>query len=132
MCVICMKYTDNNFNFIISLALGQIFLSYINIANTSRTHARVRTHSRTHMHAQYGLVPFRVLQLKIEAHRRCHRLRTGYRYSVAPNRDGPLPWRQCRLLAIHINTRAGDPISPRFWMFFAYKKIARPNWDANS
>ena len=27
---------------------------------------------------------------------------------------------------VQINTRAGDPISPRFWMFFAYKNIARP------
>ena len=25
------------------------------------------------------------------------------------------------------NTRSGDPTSPRFWMFFAFKKIARPN-----
>ena len=37
--------------------------------------------------------------------------------------------RQCRSLAIQINRYAGDPISPRF---FAYKKIARPNRDANS
>ena len=40
--------------------------------------------------------------------------------------------RQCRSLAIQINRYAGDPISPRFLKFFAYKKIARPNWDANS
>ena len=33
---------------------------------------------------------------------------------------------------IQINTRAVQPISQRFWMFFAYKKIARPNLDANS
>ena len=48
----------------------------------------------------------------------------GYRYSLAPNRDGPLHWRQCRSLAIEITTRAGDPISPRFWTLFAYTKIA--------
>ena len=63
--------------------------------------ARVCTHTHTH---------------------RRHR-RTGHRYTVAPNRHGPLRLRQCRLLAIEINTRAGDPISPRFWMFCAYKKL---------
>ena len=54
-------------------------------------------------------------------HRHCRR--TGYRYSVAPNHDGPLRWRQCRSLAIEINTGAGGPVSPRFWVFLAYKKI---------
>ena len=29
--------------------------------------------------------------------------RTGYRYSLGPNRDGPLRWRQCWSLAIEIN-----------------------------
>ena len=38
-------------------------------------------------------------------HRRCHR--TGYRYSLAPNRDGPLRLRQCRSLAIQIYTYIG-------------------------
>ena len=36
-------------------------------------------------------------------------------------------WRRC---FIQINTREGDPVS-RGFVFFAYKKIARPNWDAN-
>ena len=35
-------------------------------------------------------------------HRRCRR--TGYRYSLAPNRDGPLRLRQCRSLAIQMYT----------------------------
>ena len=55
-------------------------------------------------------------------HRR-RRRRTGYRYSLTPNRDGPLRWRLCRSLATEINTHAGDPISPRFWMIFAYKRM---------
>ena len=30
-----------------------------------------------------------------------------------------------RRCLIHINTREGDPVSLRFCVFFAYKKIAR-------
>ena len=58
-------------------------------------------------------------------HTHHRRRRTGYRYSMGrlPNCDGPLRWRQCWSLAIEINTDAGGPTSPRFWMFFAYKKI---------
>ena len=51
------------------------------------------------------------------------RRRTGYRYSVAPNREGPLHWRQCRSLAIEINTGSGGPVSLRFWVFLAYTKF---------
>ena len=110
----CMKYRIIILILII-ISMGQILLSYI--ANTSRTqasHACAHTcvHTLTRVHT--------------------HRRRIGYRYSLAPNRVGPLRWRQCRSLAIEINTRAGDPISPRFWMFFAYKKIATPNWVAIS
>ena len=32
---------------------------------------------------------------------------------------------------IEINRRTGHTISQRFWKFLVYKKIARPNWDAN-
>ena len=31
-----------------------------------------------------------------------------------------------------INTRAGITVSASFWVFFACKKIDRPNWNANS
>ena len=101
MCLICMKYRIIIL-IIIIISLGQIVLSYI--ANTSRTHACTHSHTRAHTPPSP---------------------RTGYRYSLAPNLDGPLRWRQCRSLAIQINTRASDPISPRFWMFFAYKKLLR-------
>ena len=96
LCLICMKYRIIIL-IIIIINLGKTFLSYI--ANTSRTH--MREHAHTHC--------------------RCHR--TGYHYSVAPNRVGPLSWRQCRLLAIEINTGSGGPVSPRFWVFFAHKKF---------
>ena len=71
---------------IIIISLGKIVLSYI--ANTLRMHEHMHTHT----------------------HR--SRRHTGYHYSLAPNRDGLLRWRQCRSLVIQINTRAGDPISP--------------------
>ena len=94
VCLICMKYRIIIL-IIIIIRLGQI-LSYI--ANTSRMHAcpRVRAHTRR---------------------------RTGYHYSVVPNRDGPLRWRQCWSLVIEINTGAGGTVSQRLWVFFAYEKI---------
>ena len=60
-------------------------LSYI--ANTSRMHTR--THTRTRAHA---CAPTRA---RTHARTRTHTAvavvrRTGYRYSVSPNRDGPL------------------------------------------
>ena len=65
----------------------------------TRVHARARTHSRRRRHRP--------------AHTRVHARtavaavtvrRTGYRYSVSPNRDGPLRLRQCRSMAIQITT----------------------------
>ena len=54
--------------------------------------------------------------------------------SVAPNREGVIaPFRRFRWRSmagrcfIQINTCVPDTVSPRFWVFFAYKKIARPN-----
>ena len=94
---------------IIIISLGQILLSYI--ANTSRTHARTRAHTLT--------PPFRL---------------SLFDGSVAPNRDrvnAPFRRFRCRSMTgrcfIQINTRAGDPVSPTFWVFFAYKQIVRPN-----
>ena len=108
MCVICMKYRI----IIINISLGQILLSYI--ANPSRTHACTRTHARTHT---------------------CHTPPSQFRLSlfvgsVPHNRDGVnTPFRRFRWRSmagrwfIQINTRMGDPVSPRFWVFFAYKKL---------
>ena len=95
---------------IIIISLGQILLSYI--ANT-HAHMHTRAHASTHTRA--------------DTHRRRRRRRrhslTGHRYSVAPSRERPLRLRQCRSLAIQMNTRQHDTISPRFLMFFAYKKM---------
>ena len=113
VCLICMKYR-RIFLIIIIISLGQIFLSYI--AKTSSTHARTHTYTCA----------------RTRAHTHCRRRHTGYRYSMVPNRDCPLRWRQCRSLAIEINTGPGGPVSPRFWVFFAYNKNYRPNWDSNS
>ena len=119
-CLICMKYRIIIL-IIIIISLGQIFYRILQTHHTC-THARTRAHMhafthvrtsmRTHTHTHVAAVTVR---------------RTGYRYSVSPNCDGPLRLRQCRSLAIQITTCSGDPITPIFWMFFAYKNIARPN-----
>ena len=99
MCVICMKYKIIIL-IIIIISLGQILLSYI--ANTSRMHAMT---AREHTHTPPP-PPFR-LALFV----------------------GAQPWRPAPLAiiagsrVIQINTHAGHPISPRFLMFFAYKKL---------
>ena len=103
MCLICMKYRI--IILIINIiSLGEILLSYI--ANTSRTYACTRVHT----HGE-----------RVHTHRR--RRRTGYRYSLAPNHDGPLRWRQCLSLAIEINTGAGGPIPPEALGVFGVYKI---------
>ena len=77
-------------------------------------HARTHVHTRTHTYIPPS--PFR------------------FDASVAPKHDKvntpflPVPLAfMAGSWVIKINTRAGDPMPPRFWMFFAYKKIARPN-----
>ena len=114
-CLICMKYRIIIL-IIIIISLGQIFYrilqthhacTHIHARIHARAHTRARTHAHTCTHTAAAAVTVR---------------RTGYRYSVSPNRDGPLRLRQCRSLAIQITTPTGDPITPIFWMFFAYKK----------
>ena len=77
--------------------------------HSARTHAHTRTH--THCRLRSGSMrrwhpsvttltpPFRLF-----------RWHSSFSWPVAG-------------LTIQINTHAGDPISPRFWMFFAYKKM---------
>ncbi len=88
---------------IIIISLGQILLSYIE--NTSRTHAHARAPTYTHT-----AEPFRLA------------LCDG---SVAPKRDGTFRWQQWASLHSnkHMRGRSGFP---RFCVFFAYTKIARP------
>ena len=112
MCLICMKYRIIIL-IIIIISLGKISLSYI--ANTSRMHAC--THARAHT--------LTLANTPTHTHdRRCSL------FSVRPTMTqswlgAPFSTlaRQCRSLAIQINRRAGDPLSSRFWKFFAYKKL---------
>ena len=83
----------------------------------TRAHARVRTHTRALMHTHTDVAAVAAVAVR----------RTDHRYSVSPNRGGPLRLLQFRSLAIQISTRTGDPNTPIFLMFFAYKNIARPN-----
>ena len=117
VCLICI----NNYRIII-LITGVLSLSawvkyFYRILQTH--HARTRAHTRTHIRAHTCTHTHR---------RRCLTAVQAIAIRWRPtNRDGPLRLRQCRSLAIQITTRTGDPIYQRFWKFFAYKKIARPN-----
>ena len=80
----------------------------------AHTHARARTHAHTHTptHTHTPPSPFR------------------FDASVAPKRDevnapfSPVPLAfMAGSWVIQMNTRAGDPLSLRFWMSFAYKKM---------
>ena len=100
--------------YIIIISLGQIFfIVYCKQITHARAHTRTRAHACahtcTHMYTY---------------HRR--RLTTVQAIAIRwrpTNRDGPLRLRQCRSLAIQINTKTGNPIYRRFWKFFAYKKL---------
>ena len=97
---------------IIIISLGQIYCSkHITHAHThARIHARAHTrahaciqtraHTRAHACAQRTHVHTHSVAAVIVR-------RTVYRYSVSPNRDGPLRLRQCRSLAIQIATPTG-------------------------
>ena len=102
VCLICMKYRKI-FLIIIIVSLGQILLPYI--ANTSRTNGCTRANACTH-------TP--------------HTHTSPYRYSmglcqptVTARSAGDNSWS----VAIEINTGSIGPVSPRFWVFFAYKKM---------
>ena len=98
VCLICMKYRII-IVIVIIISMGQTLLSYI--ANTSHTHARMhpRVHALTHV--------------RVHTHRR---RRTGYRYSLVPNREGP----------------GGPRFAQGFRCFLAYTIFFRPTWDVNS
>ena len=112
VCLICMKYTIIIF-IIIFISLGQILLSYIE--NTSRTHALARTRARTHARTH----------TRTHTHRRTFQV-SAVRFAAAPNRDGPFRCRQWASLFHSNNHTRGRSGFPRFCVFFAYKKIARP------
>ena len=102
---------------IIIISLGQILLSYI--ANTSHTHTWTCARSHTHTAIAVQVVAVRCIG------------------GTKPWRSyAPFRWIRWRSIAgrlfIQINTRAGDAVSPRFWVFFTYNTFAGPNWDMNS
>ena len=114
VCLICMKYRIIIL-IIIIISLGQILLSYI--ANTSRTHAHTRV--RTHPHECVHSPPYMHRRRRIAI--RCQPTVTA---CSAGDNSGSL--------AFEINTGTGDQVSPRFWVFFSYKRNAGSNWHANS
>ena len=140
MCLICI----NNYRIII-LITGVLSLSAwvkycYRILQTHRAHTCTHVHTRTHTCTHVNTRAHTCTHVHTRAHTYTHvhtrahtcihvntRAHTCAHTGVAANRDGPLRLRECRSLAIQINTRTGDPISPRFLKFFAYKKIAMPN-----
>ena len=99
---------------------SEIIIVYCKHITHARTHARAHTH--THTHTLMPPSPFRL---------------PLFDGSAQPSRSYA-PFRRFRWQSmvvhcfIQINTGAGDPVSPRFLVFFAYRQIARPNWGANS
>ena len=119
VCLICI----NNYRIIILItgvlslsAWVKYFLSFI--ANTSHACAHTCAHTCTHVHTRahtavvasppYTLSLFGGAQPTVTARSAC-------------DNAGRWPFKSTQELAIY----------PRFWKFFAYKKIARPNRDAN-
>ena len=129
----CVWFEWNNYRKIIlitgvlslSAGVNVFFIVYCKHTTHARAHTltHARTRVRTHVYTRAHTQPLPPSPSAAQAN--------AIRWRLT-NRDGPLRMRQCRSLAIQINTRTGDPIPPRFWKFFAYKKIARPNSDANS
>ena len=54
------------------------------------------------------------------------------RYVISSNCRCYRPFSTCRSLVHSTDTYAGLGFRNSFWVFFAYKKIVRPNWDAKS
>ena len=105
---------------IIIISLGQICYRILQTHHAC-THARMHTRAHARIHARAHTRAHARVRTRVHVH--THSRRTRYRYSVSPNRDGPLRLRQCRSLAIQITPRTGDLIAPIFWMFFAYKTL---------
>ena len=121
MCLIGMKYRIIIL-IIIIISLDKILSSYYckhitHARINGRTHAHTRSHSRTRTRT----TPYTTVAVHCFS---------------APNHDSVMVGRtlsdagetMADRRLIEINRRTGHPISQRFWTFFAYKKIARPNW----
>ena len=113
MCVIYIKYRLTIL-IIIIISLAQILLSYI--ANTSHTHTHVRTWARKNAHTPSWR----------RHHSGCRCLMGRWRPTVTelkPLFAGSAGDQWPVAGSLKISTHAGDPISQRFWVFFAYKKL---------
>ena len=82
------------------------------------THVHTRAHTCTHVHIRVHTQPSPSPPSPSAAQAIAIRWRPT-------NRDGPLRLRQCRSLAIQINTRTGDPIHQGFGSFSRIKKLLR-------
>ena len=100
---------------IIIISLGQIFYRIMQTHHActharaythTRAHARAHTRAHTHTHSRPAVPAVTV---------RC----TGYRYSVSPNRDGPLRLRQCRSLAIQKPCSLATRFPRDFFKYFS-------------
>ena len=101
----------HNFNYYHDQPGSNIIIVICILQKTSRTHMRAHTHVCAHTPPS----PFRL---------------SLFDGLVAPNCDGVsalfrrFRWRSMASRCfIQINTCAGDPVSPRFWVFFVYKKL---------
>ena len=86
---------------------------FYRILQTHHARARAHTHARTRVRTHVHTHPPPPSPSAAQA--------IAIRWRPT-NSDGSLRLRQFRSLAIQINTRTGDPIQPRFWKYFAYKK----------
>ena len=131
-----IKFNNNN-NYQPGSIFFRILQTHVHACTRMYTHVHACTRMYTHVHACTRMYTHVHACTRMYTHARTHArthtpLSPPYRSSqfdgsVEPNRDGPLRWRQCRSLATEINTGACGLISPRFWVFFAYKKNYRPN-----
>ena len=81
-------------------------------------------HTRTHTHTCVRSHPCERVHTN-PPHTHTHRLRRiAIRWVCASQPWWPAPLTIAdQSLAIEINTVTGGPVSPRFWVFFAYKKL---------
>ena len=123
VCVICMKYRIILLIIIIIISLGQISLSYIANPHThthTHTHARARTHTHAHTRAHTRTHTRTHARTHAHAHRRRH---SGCCCSMRQTVTQLTPLFVAGRSFIQINTCAGNTVSARFWVFFAFTKL---------
>ena len=109
--LVCDLYEiwDNNFYYYHYQLGSNIIIVYCKHITHTRTHARTHTQRRRHSGCLCSMSQWRPNVTELRP------------FSLVPQAING------RSLLHSKNTGAGDPVSPRFWLFFAYKKNARPN-----